>query len=412
MTTTTGRDLGHGVRLLPSEGGGLIVLSEMLDLGWRVRQAELPGSAVTVDGESFEVVDRQPWREGDRWLLDPWRGEDVMRVVLPLSESSIGQVAETQAEAAKAKRLRLWMWLFAPLLGLAVSPWQRRWRDRWGFPATGATIASAIVELLLGTACSIELLAGMAGASIYPWMPRPLLFVGLYLVIEGLVRLAQVFSDSEPVGSFAGLLASLVERQEPTPRAVAPAPTVERYDAEAGELELLSPTQRRDWERPGLLPYRGSVFALEATRRLGEEWVYVFGRIELRSEGGWRRHHLLPPVSRRETGVDSGEPGLAMLVLLSVLNTLAPARYQQRWAATVDVPATWFTIAGAAAELIGGLVNLAGGKGSGGMALLINLFFILEAAVRLAWVVLRGSPLGSALGLPLAPLLDRLLPEG
>ena len=42
---------------------------------------------------------------------------------------------------------------------------------------------------------------------------------------------------------------------------------------------------------------------------------------------------------------------------------------------------------------------------------IFNLFFIIEAVTRLGWVVRTGEPLGSVLGLPLTPLLERVLPE-
>jgi hypothetical protein len=45
------------------------------------------------------------------------------------------------------------------------------------------------------------------------------------------------------------------------------------------------------------------------------------------------------------------------------------------------------------------------------LALLLNLFFVFEAVVRFSSVVLKGRPQGSLFGLPLVPILERILPE-
>ena len=272
MTPTISRDLGSGVRVVPGDGDGRVVLSEAVAFNWRPREGKHPGSAVMLGGESYEVVEHQPWRRGGRWILEPWTGEDVMRVIFTLDETSVADVADAVHASAKAERLGPWMYAFAPFLGFAPSTWQRRWRDSWGFPAALATWTSAILEMLVGAACVIELIASFAGGvSVFSWIPRPLIFFGLYFFGEGIVRLAQVFADSEPVGALlvVDLLASVFERpRRPEPVPVQ-APEVRLHDRESGSLELLSPIQRRDWEEPGLLPYRGETFSVESVTRQG-----------------------------------------------------------------------------------------------------------------------------------------------
>ena len=76
-----------------------------------------------------------PWRNGARWTLEPWNDHDVMRVVLPLDETSVQAAAERARRDRAEQRLRPVMWLLMPVLGLAAASWQRRWRDEWGFPA-------------------------------------------------------------------------------------------------------------------------------------------------------------------------------------------------------------------------------------------------------------------------------------
>ena len=219
MTSPTNGDLGHGVRVMPGDGGRIVVQSAEFDLGWRPRVAEQPGSAVVWGGASFEVLEREPWGRGARWTLVPWTGEDVMRVVLPLDGAAVEAAARDARAAAREAALRPWFWLLSPVLGFASASAQRRWRDAWGFPATTATWLSAIFEFVLGGLCIVELMvASQAGVEIFSWIPRWLLFCGLPLCVEGLVRMKMVASDSEPIGSFFGLIGSVFERaRKPTP---------------------------------------------------------------------------------------------------------------------------------------------------------------------------------------------------
>jgi len=412
MTSTTNRDLGHGVRVMSGDGGGIVVLSADFDLGWRPRAGGNLGTAIMWEDSSFEVVDREPWRRGARWTLAPWAGEDVMRVVLSLDDASVNAAAQAARTAARAAELRPWLWLLSPFLGFAAASWQRRWRDDWGYPALLATWLSATLEIVVGAACLIEFIVAMIGdASLFPWMPRPLIYLGLVFFVEGLVRLMQVFSDAEPVGSIFGFLIALLEHREPPAPEPIPVPEVQTYDEDEGSLELLSPILRRDWEMPGLLSYRGGVFALESAGRRGESWVYEFCRVERSADGRDARLRLLPPRQPMGAPARDDSRGMVQMVLISIACTLAPRRFQARWAQELGVREIWFTVMGASAELFGGLTNLGATQGGPTLIVLLNLFFVGEAMARLASVVLRGEGLGSVFGLPLALILERYLPE-
>ena len=412
MTSTIGRDFGSGVRVVPGDGNGLVVLAASVDFSWRPRQDGRPGSVVMIDGDSYEVTEHQPWRRGGRWSLEPWVGEDVMRVIFTLDETSVAGVVEAARSSDTAVRLRPWMVGLAPLLGFAPASWQRRWRDAWGFPAAMATWTSAVVEMLVGAVGVFELVASSAGGvSVFPWIPRPLTFFGLYLFVEGIARLAQVFADSEPVGTLFGSAVSFFERPKKPAAQPVHAPDVRFHDRESGSLELASPIQRRDWEEPGLLPFRGETFAMVRLRRLGESWIYLFSRVEVTDDWNGRRLRLALPRTRPVKRSFADAPGLAKTVMLTIACTLAPGRFQERWGWQIGVRATWFTIIGAGVEMIGGVSNLGSGAGAQPIELALNLFFVVEAVARLAWVVLRGRPLGSLIGWPLSPLLDRVLPE-
>jgi hypothetical protein len=411
MTTQGGTDLGHGVRVVEGDGNGVVVLSEALDLGWRPREGARPGSAVVWRETGFQVASMEPWRRGARWILEPWSDHDVMRVVLPLDEASVRAAAERAARDRAEQRLRPVMWLLMPVLGFAAASWQRRWRDEWGFPAAKATVASGLGETLFGAMCGLELMASMAaGSSVFPWLPRPLVVVGFAFFVEGLIRLKLVAADSEPVGSALGSVLLAFSPDRPAPPPPSDRPEVSMRDPEGEQIEVVTATQRHDLESPGVLPYRGRSYRLSRTDRLGDRWVYRFSLIPSDDEAP--RLRLMPTTSKpvERTGRDS--PGLIRTVLLTVVTTMAPARHQRLWADEIDMNPLWLTVIGGSAELVGGLVNLRSLPAGDPTALLLNLFLAGEGALRLVTVLGRKRLLGSVLGWPLTPVLDRVLARG
>lgn len=411
MTSSTSCDLGHGVRVMPGDGDGIVVVSAEFDLEWRPRHAGRPGSAVVWEESGFEVVERESWRRGARWILEPWTGDDVMRVVLPLDGAAVAAAARAAQRAARAAKLRGWFWIAAPILGFAPASRQRRWLDRYAFPATLATSMSAILEIAVGAVCVIELLASvLADGTPFPWIPRPLVLLGFFIFIEGAVRLAIFASDPGPVGSLFGIPLEILDHRGSVQSETIPAPTVQAFDVATGTLDLLSSIHRRDWSEPGVLPYRGELFTLATTDRLGEDWVYRFQRTEAFAEPWATRLRLVPPRSRMDGRSFADQPGAVETVLLTIAATLAPRRYQERWAERLGVRASWFTVMGASAELVGGLANLGGVGDRSEAMVLLNLFFCAEAVVRFGSLIFRGQPLGSVFGLPLATVLEKYLP--
>jgi hypothetical protein len=412
MIPETGTDLGHGVRVTPGDCGGLVIHSAEIDLGLTVRSGEAAGTAVTWRDQCFEVVAKEPWRAGHRWALETWPSEQVMRVVQALDRDSVEAIAAAVRHQTEAARLRPWMWLLLPVLGMASTGWQIHWRNEWNFPAAVATGVSAVLESVFGAMCLIEFIAAIGGGTtIFPWIPRPLVIVGSLFLVEGLVRFVQVSADTEPVGSFFGLVASIVRRPPETPPPTVPAPRLRSHDIEKGNLELESPIQRRDWEAPGVLPYRTRVYRLTSTDRLGEGWVYRFVEVEADAVGEEPRFRLLP--ARLSTSTPPHEPpsSIVRVALLTASAFLAPRVYQERWAWEMDANPTWFTVFGAAAEMIGGISNLWGAPAGEPLPVLFGLFFVVEAMARFASVAVYRRPMGSLVGLPLVPLLDRYLPE-
>jgi hypothetical protein len=408
MASLTGEDLGHGVYASPGAGGELMVSSPRLDLPWRAAEGQVPGTAVLWRGQSFEVVGRMDAGSGARWTLRRWDEPTAMRSVFNLDREYVGDLAAKAEAEVRNRRTRVSTVILLPVLGFAPAAVQKKWANEWGFAADRATLVSAIIELLVGAAGTVQMAAAAFGADFF--MPPLLAFPGPVLFIFGAARLAMVFGDGEPVGSPIGapfLLFAPKTAAEPQQAR----PTVSLFEEDGGRLVLASPILRRDWDRDGLLRYRDGLFRLERIEQEGRFWVYHFERGADGGEGE-RVLQLRPPAVEplQKKEVAPAPPSFLRTMLMTAAMTLGPAADQERWASEQGIKALWLTALGAVAELIGGVANLNNDLGSAHpLLILLDFYLVGEGLVRLG-SALAGRPMGSVFGWLLRPLYRRHLP--
>jgi len=408
MNSEHGESLGYGVRVSPSTGDELIVISPRYDLSWRVAEGQTPGSAVVWRGLAFEVVDRYESGRGGRWILRRWDEASAMRGVFTLDPESVREIAERAVAETRGRRTRRSTLLLLPLLGLAPARLQKRWADGWGFNAERATQVSAIFEIMVGALGVIQMAAAIFGGDFF--MPPALAYPGPLLFAFGTARLALVLADGEPVGSPVGLPLLLLTPKSP-PQGKRTPPALRSFDESDGRLELVSPIFRRDWDRDGILRYRGGLYRLQRAHQEGRNWVYRFDRCAGDEPSG-RELRLMStetPYVPRHT--KSEPPSFLRTALVSAAVTLGPRSDQELWGGHLGVHAVWLTLAGATAELVGGLVNLRDDIGpDASLLVLLDFFLVGEGLLRIG-SAMTGRPLGSLLGWILRPLYRRWLPD-
>lgn len=413
MASGHGEDLGNGVYVSPAENGQLVVTSPRLDLGWRVAVGRVQGTTVLWHDECFEVVARTEMGYGHQWVLRPWEDSGAMRDVVTLDSTFVASVADRIAADRRGERNRLATTLLLPVLGLAPARVQERWQSEWLFPAETASMVSSALELLVGAFGFLQALALAFGSSWF--LPAPLRFlaiVGPLMVVEAIVRLVLVSAQEEPVGSVAGLPLVLFEKST-SPAKPSNVPQMRSFDGDRGVLELVSPINRTDWGRDGLLPFRERWFALDRADREGRSWTYRFTRCE-EGPGDQRVMRLHPPVEKpfvapRHT---SPPPSVLRTTLVTAAVTLGPRADQERWARHLDMNPRWLTMASSGAELFGGLYNLGRDASVGGhFFIVLDLLLIVEGSWRML-SALRGRPVGSVFGWVLRPLYRSSLPHG
>jgi hypothetical protein len=408
MDPEGGEDLGHGVYASPESDGKLSVISPRLDLGWQVAEGQVPGTAVLWRERSYEVVGRAEVGRGARWAMRLWDGASAMRGVFKLEREAVQEIADRAAADARGARTRKSTVLLLPLLGLAPARLQKHWVDGWGLNAERATQISAICELMVGSLGIIQVASSAFGGE--PFIPTWVAYLGVVLFASGFVRLALVAADGEAVGSVLGL-ALLPWAPKPVPASTRIVPTVRSFDTASNKLVLESPIHRRDWDRDGVLPFRGEIFRLELAEREGRFWIYSFARVD-RDHGEERVLRLapLPSSPPPSPAADSAAPSFLRTMLVSAAVTLGPASDQLRWSTELGIRAMWLTVVGAGAELVGGILNLGQDLGSTHRLLVFLDFYLVgEGLLRLGSAVL-GRPMGSVFGWILRPLYRRHLP--
>jgi hypothetical protein len=408
MTPEHGEDFGHGVYASPGPDGELTVTSPRLDLGWHAAKGQVPGTAVLWGEHAYEVVGGAKIGRGARWTLRPWDRASAMRGVFNLEHEAIRVIADQAAAEAQGVRTRKSTVLLLPLLGLAPARLQKHWADEWGLNTERATQISAVCEMLVGSVGIIQVAASAFGADTV--MPTWLAYFGVVLFASGFVRLALIAADGEPVGSVLGL-ALLPLTPKPIPLAPEISPSVRWFAENAETLVLESPVHRRDWDRDGVLPFRGDLFRLDRAEHEGRTWVYFFAKVDL-EQGNERVLRLAPPTSSSPppAAVGSVPPSFLRTMLVSAAVTLGPASDQLRWSAELGIRALWLTAMGAGAELVGGIANLQHDAPTAQSYLvLLDYFLIGEGLLRLGSSFI-GRPMGSVFGWALRPLYRRYLP--
>lgn len=192
--------------------GGKIILSSATPKGWTARvprtatSVEHPGTAVQWDGESYEVVAAEPAHGGGvRYLLSPWRDEEVMRFVDTYdAETEALRLADFARARRQRKQSLLTRWS-GILLGNLPARVQNHLGDELGVSPARMTSLSALPSLLLLGFCvwrasGIALGVRQSGVPIWLWL------VAYAWLTESFIRFQVAMTQSRGMGSLAGTI--------------------------------------------------------------------------------------------------------------------------------------------------------------------------------------------------------------
>lgn len=412
--------------------GALRVVTSFEKEAWRPRQLdrregfEEPGSCVSFRGSCFEVkeVRRDDEGAGFVYLLAPW---DPRFPIRQLHMHDDAHHREERDRRARQVRESLFLYpallLGSPLIGLLPRHLQRRLELAYGIDPLRMTELSALATFAAGGAMVVADVNGL---------PEPLgigFVLGLFLVVEALLRFRTAWLVEEPMGAALVVLPVTTwealrdvvgheqRRRRGDPREL----PASRQAAMVARLDLVQPVEGggivvrsffpKSWSDRVTISLDGRFYTLRSSAEEpspeGMVFVYAFDAASmeevLRAVTPYRPDEGLRELVAREREIRADR-----LNVIAPLLGLLPADLQERFAADGYMPRR----AVQASSLIFGLgaalqIGVSISDAEHPLAapeIAASAYLLVESAVRL-YRVLYGEVTGSLLGLPAGILL-------
>jgi hypothetical protein len=247
-----------------------------------MRRPGHPGTAVRIGEDLYEVVAAE--KSGREWVyrLEPWTGQDTIRVYIEWGEDSEREFTAGLRDERIREQKNLLAWGAQAFLGFLPAKNQERLYQARGLDPARATFWSAALETMVAFPFAflffINLVVGgmgmgRLGGSIPTWIG----VLAFAVMADGVFRLAAVISTGGPVGSlFLAFLGLRLKSEGPQY-----VPSDEILVIE-GVMNVLSPVPKVWWERAGGVTYEGVPYILEGS---GREKTKFFYRFRMGGEG-------------------------------------------------------------------------------------------------------------------------------
>jgi hypothetical protein len=240
-----------------------------------MRRPGHPGTAVRLGEDLYEVVAAE--KSDGEWVyrLEPWTGQDTIRVYVEWGEESEREFTAGLRDDRIQEQKNLLAWGAQAFLGFLPAKKQERLYQATGLDPARATFWSAALEIMIASPFAFLFVINMVtgegirglGVSIPTWGG----VLAFAVMAEGVFRLAAVISTGEPIGSlFLAVLGLRLKSEGP------------QYDpsdeilAIEGELNVVSCAPKVWWERAGGVTYEGEPYILAGSGRKKTKFFYRF----------------------------------------------------------------------------------------------------------------------------------------
>jgi hypothetical protein len=201
----------HGTdRVRRGNGEQWIILSRQ-SKGWvprtpaAVTRNERPGTTVRCEETYYEVVSATATAGGIRYVLEPWRDENVMRIVDDYDEASEARRQADHHDGVRRERGRISANILAVFSGQLPGPVQERMGNELGIWPARLTLTSILPAMVfVGVVVNLAVHRRMEEEAPLPlW----LLLAAGYLLAESGIRFVVAMTQNRPIGSAAGFIA-------------------------------------------------------------------------------------------------------------------------------------------------------------------------------------------------------------
>ena len=212
--------LPHGRDRAVEQRDGRWTIVAPVSKGWHPRRPrtrispEHPGTAVSWDGELFEVVGEDESSGGEvRYLLARWEDRHTIRVLEHYDDASEERRARERIDAVRRRDRRRLLLALSLVAGHAPADVQDRWEKEYDVSASFLTLVSALPLFVFGVICALALTIRAFTGVVLLRVPDGMLFAGVFLLVESGMRVSTAWAQGRPAGSLAGALAWEVVRR-------------------------------------------------------------------------------------------------------------------------------------------------------------------------------------------------------
>ena len=241
-----------------------------------MRRPRHPGTAVRIGDDLYEVVAAE--KTGNEWVyrLEPWTGEETIRVYVDWNKESERVFTAGLRNGRIQQRKDVLAWAAQAFLGFLPAKNQDQLAQTRGLDPTRATFWSAVLEIVVASPFAVVFVinlfaGGMSGLGLS--VPAWAGVLACLVAAEGIFRLIAVISTGEPIGSL--LLAFLGLRRKSNGPPLVPSDEI----LPIGDvITVISPVPKVWWERAGGVTYTGEPYILAGSGREGKGFFYRFRR--------------------------------------------------------------------------------------------------------------------------------------
>ncbi len=240
----------------------------------QMRRPGHPGTAVRIGEDLFEVVAAE--KSGGEWSyrLEPWAGQETIRVYVEWGEGAKREfIAGLRSDRIQGRKDFL-AWATQAFLGFLPAGKQARLSETRGLSPGRATFWSAVLEIVVALPFAVLFVINQAVGGMAKLGPPVPFWAGALAVVpaaEGIFRLAVVISTGGPIGSLFTAILSLRLRSD-GPRHVPSDEILTIGDA----MTVVSPVPKVWWERAGGATYQGESYILAGSDREKAKYLYRF----------------------------------------------------------------------------------------------------------------------------------------
>lgn len=160
---------------------------------WHAREGLVPGTAIQMEGELWEIVSVEKDEQGFRYILEPWQDNQTIRSYY---EFDLEREKKRLKEEHKAYKKRALSPLFILWFGLLPKAMQKDFSKTWGFdPGVATLLNSSFLFFATAVPVVLSFLGLLHGISLFPSL------ILSYFMLECFLRFLTAFLFHEPKGS-------------------------------------------------------------------------------------------------------------------------------------------------------------------------------------------------------------------